>query len=371
MTTRFDGVLRTAFERCVPLYVTFEITQRCNLRCVHCYNFDRERPYGRSAEELADEEILRILGEVHEAGCLFLSLTGGEVLAHPRLDDFIRCARSLGMKVTLKSNGTLLTDERVAALRDAGANAIDLSLYGAVAATHDAFVKQAGAHAATLDGARRARDAGIEVRLAVVVVRSNAGEVEAMLELSRELGVSCTVDPQLTARYDGTSSSLDLRVDGATLERLYRGPLRELLPAHGCHPGRSVQCSCARSVCGISAFGQVYPCIGAPIASGDLRRQSFAEIWRGSPELNRIRGLELSDFAACEPCGHRPHCRRSSGVIYNNTGRYTGPERFGDEWTCMEAELLHRLHDEEAALNAAPQSERAAPPDPRPGSASR
>src|SRR5579871_5774858 len=129
MSSRFDGVLRAAFERCVPLYTTFEITQKCNLRCAHCYNFDRERPYGRSAEELSDGEILRILGELQEAGCLFLSLTGGEPLAHPRLDDFIRRARSLGMKVTLKSNGTLLTDERVAALREAGTNAIDLSLY--------------------------------------------------------------------------------------------------------------------------------------------------------------------------------------------------------------------------------------------------
>jgi radical SAM protein with 4Fe4S-binding SPASM domain len=370
MSTRFDGVLRAAFERCVPLYTTFEITQRCNLRCVHCYNFDRARPYGRTAEELSDDEIFRILDEVQAAGCLFLSLTGGEVLAHPRLDDFIRHARGRGMMVTLKSNGTLLTDERVALLQAAGANALDLSIYGAVAATHDAFVKQPGAHALTIAGAERARDAGIEVRLSVVPVQSNAGEVEAMLELARALRVSCTVDPQLTARYDGTTSSLDLRIDRATLERLYRGPLRALLPAHGCHPGRSVQCSCARSVCGISAFGQVYPCIGAPIPAGDLRRQSFAEVWRDSPQLNEIRGLTLADFPACEPCAHRAHCRRSSGVIYNNTGRYTGPQRFGDEWTCMEAEVLHRLHDEEAALSGAPRSEPKAPPDPPPGSAS-
>jgi radical SAM protein with 4Fe4S-binding SPASM domain len=99
-------------------------------------------------------------------------------------------------------------------------------------------------------------------------------------------------------------------------------------------------------VAGISAFGDVYPCIGAPIASGNLRRQSFHEIWSGSPQLNWIRGLRLDDFPTCKSCEHISHCRRSSGTIYNNTGQYTGPARVGDDWTCMEAAVLHRIHDD-------------------------
>src|SRR5713101_832116 len=100
MTTRLDQLRRRAYERCIPLNVTLEITLRCNLRCVHCYNFDRDLPYlplKKREEELSDVEILRILDQVRDEGCLYLALTGGEALLHPRLDDFVRHAAQAGM----------------------------------------------------------------------------------------------------------------------------------------------------------------------------------------------------------------------------------------------------------------------------------
>jgi radical SAM protein with 4Fe4S-binding SPASM domain len=339
---------QTAFERCIPLNVTFELTLRCNLRCVHCYNFDRELPYApdrNRGEELTDQEVHRILDEVRAEGCLFLAFTGGEALLHPGLVPFIRHARAAGMSVRLKSNGSLLDARTVAAVAAAGAAAVDISLYGARPGTHDGFVKKPGAFECSLAGARAARDAGMETRLSFVLVRRNADEISAMIAMADEMGLHYGLDPQVTARYDGSFSSLDERLDGATLERLFRGPLRAHLPPPD--PGRtSVQCSCARSVCGITAFGTVYPCIGAPLPAGDLRRQSFRDVWRESPVFRWIRDLTLDDFHACRGCEHREHCPRSSGVMLSNTGLYTGPERFGADWSCMQAEVFHRIHRE-------------------------
>jgi radical SAM protein with 4Fe4S-binding SPASM domain len=180
-----------------------------------------------------------------------------------------------------------------------------------------------------------------------LLVQSNTNEVDRMIEIANELAVPYSVDPQITSRYDGSRSSLDLRIDHKSLEQIYRGPLKPLLAGP---PGNadSVQCSCARAVCGISAFGEVYPCIGAPVPSGNLREHSFREIWRDSPVLRRIRELRADDFPACNNCQHRPYCRRSSGVIYTNTGTYTGPDKFGGDWVCGEAEIIHRIHDETA-----------------------
>lgn len=344
----FARIRERAFDHCVPLNVTLELTLRCNLRCVHCYNFDRDRPYpiGRRDDELADDEVLRILGEVHAAGCLEITFSGGEAMLHPRITDFAAHARSLGMAVRIKSNGTLFSPAMVERLAAAGVHAVDISLYGAAAETHDRFVRKPGAFAQTLDGIRAAHEHGMNTQLSIVLVRANAGELEGMIALARSLGVTATMNPHLSARYDGTREPLDERINRPTLERLYRGPLRDLTPAPSCTRDRSLQCACARSVCGISAHGEVYPCIGAPMPSGNLRRQSFAEIWKSSPQLNWIRGLQRSDFAACQSCAHQAHCQRSSGVLFVNTGQYTGPARFGDDWTCMEAELLHQLHDE-------------------------
>jgi radical SAM protein with 4Fe4S-binding SPASM domain len=108
-------------------------------------------------------------------------------------------------------------------------------------------------------------------------------------------------------------------------------------------------------VCGITAFGEVYPCIGAPVPSGNLRRNSFHEVWSNSPTLRWIRGLTLQDFPACRSCDHMKHCRRSSGVIYNNTGFYNGPRHFGEDWSCVEAEVYHRIHDDDREPEPAPR----------------
>jgi hypothetical protein len=88
------------------------------------------------------------------------------------------------------------------------------------------------------------------------------------------------------------------------------------------------------------------------MASGNLRSASFHQIWTESPQLKWIRGLRLTDFAACESCDHLKHCRRSSGVIYSNTGVYNGPTTLGDDWTCMEAEVIHAIHDAQDAEGA-------------------
>lgn len=358
----YEEVRRHARETFLPLSTTLELTLQCNLRCVHCYNFDRDEPRpsfealrrprlpiagapeaGRDGKPLSDVEVVALIDDLHDAGCVFLAFSGGEALVHPSLLDFVRHARSRGLVVTLKTNGLLLV-EMSAALAAAGAGKVEVSLYGAQASTHDAFVQVPGSFERTVAGIRAARAAGLEARISFVLSRRNAEEVPEMLELAKSLDVRCGMDPHLTARYDDDASSArapaDLRVDREILERLYRGPFRgQIKPGQD----RGVQCSCATAVCGISAFGEVYPCIGAPIPSGNIRDRSFREIWKESPTLNWIRGLRLEDFAACSGCEHRPWCRRSSGVLYLNTGSYTGPARFGDDLTCVDAEVRHSL----------------------------
>ncbi len=345
-----ESISKLAFAQCIPLNVTFEITLRCNIKCAHCYNFDRDVPYAEAqrARELAPGEIFRILREVRETGGLYLAFSGGEALVHPEIDRFVRAAADLHFAVTVKSNGTLLDPGRVRRLQDAGCGSVEVSLYGAAAPTHDAFVKVPGAFDRTVRGIETARDGGMPVRLSFSLVKGNVAEAADMTALADRLGVAFNLDPQITARYDGNANSLAQRLDRGDLEMLYRGPLRAMIPEPNPDPARSVQCSCARTVAGISAFGEVYPCIGAPVPSGNLREKPFGEIWRTSPELNRIRGLTLADFTVCKPCPDRPWCRRSSGVVYSNTKNYTGPEEF----TCMEANVIRKIHEEGAGMPA-------------------
>ena len=133
--SRFEALRRQAFRESIPLNATLEITLRCNLRCVHCYNFDREAPRVSPAPELTFPEICRLLDDLRPLGTLFLSLTGGEAMVHPRFWDILDEAAARSFAVALLSNGTLLTEsacDRLAAYPNLWN--VSLSVYGARAA---------------------------------------------------------------------------------------------------------------------------------------------------------------------------------------------------------------------------------------------
>jgi len=328
-------------KECIPLEVTLEITLNCNLLCQHCYNFDRSKPVDSVANrnQLSSREIFKIIDEIYNEGCLNITFTGGEVLIHPQFYEFATYARKKHMGVYAKTNGLLLTPENVAKLKEAKVMGLEVSFYGASALTHDKLTRAPGSFVKTLRGVKNTQKAGIQTKMNFVLTRHNAVETGAMIALANETGLDYGINPQISARYDGTTSSLKNQMTREQLYNLYSGSLKSHLPQPDFNPEASVQCGCAKGICGISATGEVYPCIGAPVPSGNLRKKSFREIWRNSEVLNNIRGLKLKDFKTCKPCPHRPYCRRSSGMVYVNTGNYTGPE----SWTCMEAEVIHEV----------------------------
>ncbi|MFC1583934.1 radical SAM/SPASM domain-containing protein [Fibrobacterota bacterium] len=330
-------------RKCVPLEVTMEITLDCNLRCLHCYNFNRTRgPSGKQdGFPLSEKEVLSVIDQVYDQGCLNITFSGGEPLLHPGLYDFSTYARNKHMGIYLKSNGTLFTEKSLRKLVEARIMGIEVSLYGAGPETHDSFTGTPGSFSQSQEGITRVKDAGIHTRITFIMTRSNWGEADNMIRLAEEMELEYGTNTQISRRYDGTSSSLDHQMTRQQLKQLYSGPLRSHLPEPDFDPECSVQCGCARGVCGISAYGDVYPCIGAPLSAGNIRETPFADIWKNSDSLNKIRSLKLEDFKVCKSCPHRPYCRRSSGFVYVNTGNYTGTE----EWTCMEAEVIHEVFE--------------------------
>ncbi len=232
-----------AYERMIPLNVSLELTLKCNIRCLHCYNFDRDTagpacgpgdtasPAAALAAELSLDEIFRVMGELRAAGTLFLSLTGGEVLSSPHLFPVLDRARELNLAVQMLSNGTLLRPgvaARLASYRNL--LGVSISVYGATPEVHDAVTQIRGSWRRTLDGAERLRAQGVAVRLKLIVMRPNVHEVGAMRALCDARGFPYLLDLTVTARHDGSQGSLALRITEAELAALYRGPPRRPHP---------------------------------------------------------------------------------------------------------------------------------------------
>ena len=116
----------------------------------------RRRSHGeRCAEELTTAAVKAALNEWAAAGVLFLTLSGGEPLLRKDFADIYRYARELGLVVTVFTNGTRLTDAIADLFRELPPRKVEISLYGATAATHDAITGIPGSHAAAWAGIRR------------------------------------------------------------------------------------------------------------------------------------------------------------------------------------------------------------------------
>jgi AdoMet-dependent heme synthase len=315
-----------ALEHKVPLSVQFDLTYRCNERCVHCY-LDHD-DHG----ELTTAEVRRVLDELASAGTLFLIFSGGELLLRRDLFELIGYARSLRFDVKLKTNGIMLRQREADRIRDAGVREVQISIYSHRAEVHDAITKVPGSLARSIEAIRALRRNGIRVLVANVLMRQNAFDYPGVQALAKELGVECTLDPTITPKMDGDTSILSLRVPQPQLIQIFRD--RSLVPDDFCAPPRAgtadedtldaLPCSAGHTACYISPYGDVYPCVQFPLPTGNIRTQAFAAIWHGSPQLDEVRAIRVKDLPTCSSCGFVSSCTRCPGLAYME-GNMRGP----------------------------------------------
>lgn len=173
-----------------PITLTLAITGACNLSCRHCWV---GAGVSSSAPHVPDRTLRRLLAEFAALGGEGVRFTGGEPLCHPDWQGLMQFARELGFRrVSLQTNGMLLRDEDVAALRglDFHGLSIEISLDGATASSHD-LVRGEGAFTGALAGIRRLAAGGLGRRIALFFteMRHNLEEIPAVLALAEELGV--------------------------------------------------------------------------------------------------------------------------------------------------------------------------------------
>ncbi|OPY86415.1 MAG: Antilisterial bacteriocin subtilosin biosynthesis protein AlbA [Smithella sp. PtaU1.Bin162] len=162
--------------------VVWNITRRCNLRCIHCYSNSRDISF---AGELTTGEGKNVLKDLAQFGSPVILFSGGEPLLRPDLADLAEYAVDQGLRAVISTNGTLITKTIAGKLQKIGLSYIGISLDG-TEKTHDTFRRTKGAYAAALTGIRNCRDAGIKVGIRFTVSRHNVQDVAAMFDLLAE-----------------------------------------------------------------------------------------------------------------------------------------------------------------------------------------
>jgi len=315
-----------ALDLGVPMSVHFDITYRCNERCVHCY-LDHD-DHG----EMTTAEIKHILDELAEAGTFFLTFSGGEVLMRRDFFELLEYARSLMFAVRIKTNAVMIGEAEARRMLELGVDQIQVSIYSHRHEVHDAITKLPGSLRRSVEAIRFLTQQGLRVTIANVLMTANMYDHAGVQALARELGVQYTLDPTITPKMDGDTSILNLRIPGSELSGLFHneslvGNVEEFCTAPPT-PDEDVMegypCSAGHTLAYISPYGDVFPCVQFPLPSGNVRRQKFLDIWNHSSELNDVRSIRAKDLPVCSSCSHVGTCTRCPGLAFME-GSMRGP----------------------------------------------
>jgi AdoMet-dependent heme synthase len=310
----------------IPLSVHFDITYRCNERCVHCY-LDHD-DHG----EMTTAEIFNVLTQLADAGVFLLTLSGGEVFMRRDFLEIAERARQLLFNVRVKTNGVMIHEKEATRLRQLGVEQIQISVYSHRPEVHDAITKLPGSLTRTIRAIRFLKAQGLKVAIANVLMAGNFSDCDGVMALAIELGVAYAVDPTITPKMDGNASILALRIPGSDLKKVFQreelvGDVEQFC-APPPPPGEDIMegypCSAGHTSCYISPYGDVFPCVQFPLPSGNVRRQKFLDIWRRSPQLNDVRSIRAKDLTVCSGCDHVGTCTRCPGLAYME-GSMRGP----------------------------------------------
>ncbi len=326
MSRLVEEMSAKALKLGIPLSVQLDLTYRCNERCVHCY-LDHE-DHG----EMTTSEIRDLLDQLAEAGVFFLTLSGGEILMRKDFFEILEYARMRSFCVKLKTNAVLIREKEAERMRDLGVEAIQISIYSHRPEVHDAITKMPGSLRRSIKAIRFLRSEGLRVTIANVLMLQNIQDYPGVRALGAELGVEVTIDPTITPRMDGDRSLLDLNIDQAALERVFREEGLVENAGESCAPPTapdddvldSLPCSAGHTACYVSPYGDVYPCVQFPLPSGNVRRDKFLDIWRHSPQLNEVRSITARDLTGCSHCSNLKSCTRCPGLAYME-GNMRGP----------------------------------------------
>ena len=310
----------------VPLSVHFDLTYRCNERCEHCY-LDHD-DHG----EMTTAEIRSVLRQLADAGVFFLTLSGGEALVRRDCFEIIESARALRFNVKLKTNAMLIREQEARQLLELGVEQVQISVYSHRAEVHDAVTKVPGSLGRTLAAIRLLRSQGMRVTMANVLMPRNRGDSEGVRALALEVGAVYKLDPTITPMMDGNTSVLRHRVDASELSNFFHNPNLVGDVEEFCAPPGPVDesvreglpCSAGHTSCYISPYGEVYPCVQFPLPCGNLRRETFLDVWRNSPQLVEVRSIRAKHLPTCSSCAHLGSCTRCPGLAYME-GNMRGP----------------------------------------------
>ncbi len=335
-----------------PRLVAWELTNACNLACIHCRASAIKDP---APDELSTAEAKHFVDELVEYKPIII-LTGGEPLLRSDVYEIARYATGKGLRVVLATNGTLLTPDIAGKLKAVGIQRVSISIDGSSAQTHDTFRGEPGAFDGALRGIDILKNAGISFQINTTITKRNLEQIPAIYDLALSLEASALhifllvptgrgeeieseeIPPEEYERvlnwfYD---KSKDKKIQlKATCAPHYFRIMRQRAKAEGIRITKETHgleamtkgCLGGSAFCFVSSKGDVYPCGYLPALAGNIRQKPFKMIWEKSKVFNDLRDPGKLK-GKCGNCEYRTVCGGCRARAYAAKGDYLDEEPY-------------------------------------------
>jgi heme b synthase len=316
-----------------PRVIAWEATRACNFACVHCRAEAQKLP---DPNQLTTEESLDLVDQIADFCEPVLIISGGDPLQREDIFEIASHASSLGIRVVMSPSGSDITPEVIGKMKASGVKMISVSLDGSRPEVHDRFRQVPGAFDMSLKNIGYARQGDLPFRVNTTVTQHNLHDLPNIMKLAVEVGARewdvfmlvptgrGKVEMEITPdQYEETlhfiynaslSSSIPIKMTCApqymrVIAQQQREPAAQASQAqnrHGSHMGGR-GCMAGNGFCFISHVGDVFGCGFLPVSAGNVRQQSFRQIYQQSPLFVELRNHELLK-GKCGVCEYKAIC---------------------------------------------------------------
>lgn len=302
-----------------PLAGMFELTDRCNLNCVHCYINQPAGSQEARALELTTDQVKAVLDQVADAGTLFLTFTGGEALLRKDFPEIYEHAVMRGLLVGIFTNGTMITPRIADLLSEFHPHWVDITLYGATAETYERVTRIPGSFDRCMEGIALLKSRHLPVYLKSSVLTINRHELPEMRAFAEPLGVSFRYDGLIWPRLDGEMDALDYQLSPQELIALEQEDpdrlqgwieMAEMWQGKFVRAENIYSCGAGLHSYNIDSSGQMTICTMARKPTYNILEIGFKKSWE---KLGEVRQLKRQMETPCQSCTLGGLCSQCPG----------------------------------------------------------
>jgi len=333
-----------------PIHPVWEVTNACNLKCKQCHACSGHQ----MPSELDTEEGKRLLDSMASIDEFrMLAFGGGEPLVRPDIVELVAYARSLGLEISIATNGTLLTTELAKEFKKLGVTNIAVGLNANDEEIHDGITNVPGSFIASRNAAYATVEAGMNLQINTTVMQENRSAIPGLLDFASEVNAQIVLLYQLVPEGRGEEDmELSIRDYKALTEMVAdKQRTNRSIIEPTCSPqywaylmsrnrdghkpsGLSMKlaetlfkgCVAGSGLCYVKPNGDVWPCPFVPISAGNVRDHPLEHLWYYSDLFNSLRDRDKLTGEKCSSCRYKYMCGGCRGRAYAHSGDYLGDD---------------------------------------------